>query len=116
MKAVMVRGDGVAAYCCAHLLGQAGIPVAMERPSRRRLPAIMLSEAAIHLIADVFGQKNLFRGLPRIQRRTVVWGSGAEPIALPHSAVVVSEETLLDNLRPGSLSEELAGPTEARVF
>ena len=116
MKAVLIRGDGVAAYCCAHLLTQAGIPVALERPIRRRLPAIMLSEAAIHLIADVVGQKNLFRDLPRIQSRTVVWGFGAEPIALPHSAVVVSEETLLDNLRPGAVCEELAAPPEARVF
>jgi hypothetical protein len=116
MKTVLVRGDGVAAYCCAHLLGQAGIPVALERPSRPRLPAIMLSEAAIHLIADVFGHKYLFEDLPRIRSRTVIWGKGAEPLALPHSAVVVSEETLLDNLRPGTVCEQLAARPEACVF
>jgi hypothetical protein len=116
MKAVLVRGDGVAAYCCAHLLAKGGVPVAQDRPSRPRLPAIMLSEAAIELIADVFEQKDLFRRLPRIRSRTVVWGSGAETVVLPHSAVVVSEDTLLDHLRPDAVGEELAVRPEARVL
>ena len=54
-SAVLVRGDGVAAYCCVHLLQQAGIPVVLDRPARPRLPAIMLSESALALIVDTFG-------------------------------------------------------------
>ena len=102
-SAVLVRGDGVAAYCCVHLLQQAGIPVVLDRPARPRLPAIMLSESALALIVDTFGHKDLFRDLPRIRTRVVLWGSGADPVTLPHSAVVVSEEMLLDSLRPTAI-------------
>src|SRR5215471_17038611 len=77
MNTVLVRGDGVAAYCCAHLLEQAGIAVALDRPDRPRLPALMLSESALALIADTFGNQDLFRDLPRIRTRVVLWGSGA---------------------------------------
>jgi hypothetical protein len=119
MTPVLVRGDGVAASCCVHLLGQAGIPVAFDRPSRPRLPAIMLSEAAISLIADVFAHKDLFRDLPRIRSRAVLWGSDAA-VTLPHSAVVVSEQTLLDHIRPHTasapLGEELAVEPAWQVF
>ena len=100
MKPVLVLGDGVAAYCCAHILHRSGVPVSLQRPSRPRLPAIMLSEAAIRLIADVFGHKDLFRGVPRIEHRTVLWGTDGARTTLPHSAVVVSEQMLLDSIRP----------------
>jgi hypothetical protein len=113
MNRVLVRGDGVAACCCAYLLGQAGIPVALERPSRPRLPAIMLSETAVSLIADVFGHKDLFRDLPRIRSRSVLWGSGTEAVTLPHSAVVVSEQILLDQLRP---LDQLRAPDAAQEY
>ncbi len=67
-----------AAYCCAHLLSHAGFPVAIHRPSRPRLRAIVLSDAAINLIAEVFARRSLFSELPRIRSRDVIWGSGAE--------------------------------------
>lgn len=114
--AVLIRGDGVAAYCCAHLLGQARIPVALDRPSRPRLPAIMLSEAAIRLIADVFGRERLFDDLPRIRNRAVLWGLDAAPVTLPHSAVVVSEQTLLDSIRPESAGSALEDALEWNIF
>jgi hypothetical protein len=98
-----VRGDGVAARCCAHLLQQAGIPVSLDRPSRPRLPAILLSQTALSLLRDVFGEKELFRDMPRIPTRTVLWGQASRgqespAVALPHSAIVVSEEALLAGL------------------
>lgn len=111
-----MRGDGVAAYCCAHLLGQAGFPIALDRPSRARIPAIMLSEAAISLIADVFGHKDLFRDLPRIRSRAVLWGPNAAAVTLPHAAVVVSEQTLLGSLRPHSMAPESSGRAQWNVF
>ena len=97
---VVIRGDGVAAYCCAHLLRKAGLQVALERVDRPRLPVIMLGEQALALIRDVFEQPGLTDGLPRISQRIVAWGSNAQPVAVEHSAVVVSEEILLERIRP----------------
>ena len=95
---ILVRGDGVAARCCAHLLTNAGFAVAIQPTARRRLPVIMLSETALELIRDVFHKPDLFRDAPRIKSRVVAWGPEAAPVTLPHSAVVVSEELLLQNL------------------
>ena len=113
---MLVQGDGVAAYCCVHLLQRAGIPVAIDRPSRPRVPAIMLSEAAVLMISDVFGRKDLFLDRPRIKSRSVLWGANAEAVTLPHSAVVVSEEELLDQLRPKLEEPETTGNPEWSVF
>ena len=104
---VVIRGDGVAAYCCAYLLSQAGVRVALERVDRSRLPIILLGDQALALIRDVFGQPDLFRHAPRIRKRTVAWGFGSEPRTLDHSAAAVSEEMLLEGIRP-KLSENPA--------
>ncbi len=93
---VVIRGDGVAARCCGHLLTQAGYRVSFEPTGRARVPLIMLSEAAQSLIRDVFQRDDLFLDLPVIRKRIVAWGG--EPRELDHSAVVVSEEVLLDRL------------------
>ena len=97
---VAIRGDGVAAFCCAHLLAKFGIPVSMQPTDRPRLPAIMLGDAALALIRDVFDRNDLFRDLPRIQRRIVSWRPNGDRIALEHSAIVVSEQFLLENIGP----------------
>lgn len=98
---VTIRGDGVAAYCCAYLLGKAGIQAVLERVDRPRLPAIMLSDHALALIRDVFENQQLFRDAPRVEKRIVAWGPDSKPLALEHSAVVVSEDSLLSGLSPG---------------
>lgn len=100
MKDVVIRGDGVAACCCAHLLGAAGFPTFMEQADRAKVPAIMLSEATQALISDVFERKDLFDGLPQIRSRVVAWGPQSNPIRLPHSAVIISEQDLSERLRP----------------
>jgi hypothetical protein len=115
-QSVSIRGDGAAAYCCAHLLRNAGFEVAMERLDRPRVPAIMLSDAAVELIRDVFGNPSLFSGLPRIERRNVVWGDAADPRALPHSAVVISEAALLDSLIGGHGTRGFTGETDDPRF
>lgn len=97
---ILVQGDGVAAYCCAHLLKTAGFRVILRATDRPRLPAIMLGDAALALIRDVFGQKNLLRELPRIEKRVVAWEPHSVPITVEHSAVVISEQSLLENLQP----------------
>jgi hypothetical protein len=106
---VAIRGDGVAAYCCAHLLRNAGFQVSLERLDRPRVPAIMLSDTAVALIRDVFERPHLFADLPRIDRRAVAWGK-AEAGSLPHSAVVVSETYLLENLELGLLDDTAIEP------
>jgi hypothetical protein len=58
----------------------------------------MLSEPAQALMREVFGQDGLFRGLPQIRKRIVAWGPNAAPVELNHSAIMVSEEALLDSL------------------
>jgi hypothetical protein len=98
---VLIRGEGVAACCCAHLLSRGGLPFGVETGDRPRVPAIMLGEATQKLLADVFDRRDLFDGLPRINKRIVAWGKNSTPIALPHSAVVVSEEGLLDRIQSG---------------
>lgn len=95
---IAIRGNGVAAWCCAHLLNKAGVKPALERATRPRLPAIMLSETALGLIRNVFESPDLFRTAHRITRRSVAWGHGAQPAAFDHAAVVVSEWDLLSEL------------------
>ena len=107
---VLIRGSGVAACCCAHLLRDAGIRVAMESSERPRIPAVMLSDAALALIRDVFGNPTLFAGSARIDQRVVSWGNSAEPVSLPHSAVVVSEQVLLESLSWGFESDAVVDP------
>ena len=102
---VLIRGDGVAACCCAHLLRHAGFPVTVEPLERPRLPVILLGDQALALVRDIFDQPELFANEPRIRRRVVAWGDGADPVSVEHSAVVVSEELLLRRVTPGLLSE-----------
>ena len=106
MPHVAIRGEGVAASCCAYLLNKAGFPVSLEKVDRPRLPAIMLSDHALALIRDVFDRPELFRSAPRVRKRIVAWGPDTKVLAVDHSAVVVSEESLLADISPGTLSAE----------
>src|SRR5258708_6597818 len=108
MTHVAIRGDGVAASCCAYLLSKAGFHVSLEKVDRPRLPAIMLSDHALALIRDVFDRPDLFRNAPRIRKRMVAWGPDSKLLAVEHSAVVVSEETLLADIWPGALCAQTA--------
>jgi hypothetical protein len=97
---VVIRGGGVAAYCCAHLLKQANVADA-----GLGVPAILIGEGTQSLLMDVFERRDLFVGLPRIDKRIVAWGPGAALKVLPHAAVVVSEFELIERLRSESLLE-----------
>jgi hypothetical protein len=94
-----IRGSGVAASCCAHLLEAAGFRVFLSESQRPRIPAILVSEAAQALLRDVYGRTDLFEGLFHIDRRIVAWEPESPPVTLPHQAVVISEEALLERLR-----------------
>src|SRR5882757_4741087 len=98
MANITIQGDAVAARCCAHLLRSAGLRVSVHPVDRPRVPAIMIGDSAVALIRDVFGMPSLFCDLPRISRRLVAWGDGVHPNTLAHSAIVVSEQSLLASL------------------
>ena len=106
---VLIRGDGVAAATCAHLLRKRGVQVRLELQARARVPAIMLGRQALGLLRDVFDQPDLLDDLPRIDRRVVAWGEAA-PAALPHDAVVVSETLLHSRLAPHAGPEITSQP------
>jgi 2-polyprenyl-6-methoxyphenol hydroxylase-like FAD-dependent oxidoreductase len=93
---VTILGDGIAAATCAYLLQSAGIPAGIQPTGRTRLPALLLSESSQALFRDIFELDDVFRGLPQTRRRVVTWGSAEKPVILPHSAVVVSEQVLLE--------------------
>jgi hypothetical protein len=107
-----ILGGGVAANCCAHLLGRAGVGVVSDQTSinqndRPKIPALLIGTATQALIEDVFERKDVFHGAQRISRRIVAWGSrgseaagNPEPVEVPHSAVVISEQDLVARLRP----------------
>lgn len=99
---MIVRGDGVAACCSAYLLARAGFRVDVEPVDRRRLPVILLGDQALALIRDIFERPGLLVGAPRIRKRVVAWGPGVKPATLEHSGAIVSEEDLLDAIRPAS--------------
>jgi hypothetical protein len=95
---ITVRGDGVAARCCARLLEGDCFSVRRDPAPRRPLPAIMVGGTTQKLFSDVFACDDLFRGLPTIAKRVVAWGMRSDPQVVPHSAIVVNERDLLDRL------------------
>jgi hypothetical protein len=97
---IVLRGDGIAALVSGYLLQVAGFGVAVQRTSRTYLPALMLSASSQALFCDILELRDAFSSLPRIQKRVVKWGSRSEPVVLPHSAVIVSEQFLLEMIQP----------------
>ena len=95
---VHIEGDGVAAACCAQLFSESGQPFTSSRVVRPKLGAVLLSRQTVALLDGIFPSRDLvFVGHP-IHKRVVVWGPAAEPINLPHSALVISETDLLARL------------------
>jgi hypothetical protein len=95
---VHIRGDGLAAWCCAQLLSKSGFRPSIDRSRRSKLPLILVSDPTQALLCEIAGDPLLFRRAPRIRKRVVLWGPGAEPSVLEHSSAVVSEQALLGDL------------------
>jgi hypothetical protein len=115
MSRAIVHGQGVASRCCSFLLPGAGFMLSTLDLRQPRVPALVVGQATQRLMADVFRQPDLFAGLPRIEQRMVAWGPAAGPVALPHSAIVISEEALLARLPPISITPR-DGPTDWMVL
>ena len=101
MATLLIRGEGIAGSCCIRLLREASMDITVEAARRSKLPAIMLGEMSQKLMRDVFGRDDLFAGFQEIRRRVVAWGREGETLTLPHSAVVASEEELLERIQAG---------------
>lgn len=91
---VRLEGGGLGLACAAHLLRRAGIAAyGRFAPPYAMAPALLLSDKALGLIADVFGADTELASLPRITRRAVLWGKG-EATILPHDAVAATQADL----------------------
>src|SRR5215472_5762528 len=110
MAGVLIQGQGVSAYGCAHLLDVAGYLVRVQLADRPKLPALLLSESTQRLACDIFGKPGLFDGLPQVEQRVVAWGPNAAPVTLPHRAIVISEEALAARLYLQGLDGNTAEP------
>jgi hypothetical protein len=105
-----IQGFGVAGSCCAHLLTGANVEAALS--PARPAPVVMLSDAALALLRDTFARPDLLAERPRIERRIVAWG-GADPVALPHGGIVLSEAELLAALGAPRPRTDPAPPDES---
>jgi hypothetical protein len=112
MMRVAIRGGGMAATGCAHLLRRAGLAVSLSETTRPAVPAVMLSDAALTLLRDVFDRRLLFADRPRISRRMVCWGD-ARMQEMPHGATLVSEADLWREL--GAPAEAMDGPAALTI-
>lgn len=91
---VLVRGSGVAVATAVRLLREEGFGIAVpESGVRASAPVVMLGESALALLRDVFGRTDLLAGGAPISRRIVAWGD-ADPVTLPHKAIVMSGAAL----------------------
>ncbi len=113
---VAIRGSGVAASCCAHLLGDAGFPLALTDGAKPRVPAVLIGEPTQALVCDVFGRPGVFHGLHQIERRVVAWGRHADPVELPHRAAVISEDGLLERLGPVRSERHTSDPADWTIY
>ena len=103
---VIIRGGGIAAKACAHLLRQAGFSIFCESMGRASLPAIVIGRRTQSVLEDVFENKHLFDGLPQVRKRIVAWGAGSTPSVFAHDAAVVSERELLSRVLSQSPLDE----------
>jgi len=101
MATLLIRGEGIAGSCCAHLLRDVRMDMSVDTAFRPKLPAILIGAASQKLLREVFGRDGLFCGFPEIRRRVVAWGPDRGVLTLPHSAVVVSERELLQRVQQG---------------
>ena len=106
---VTLSGRGVAASCCAHLLRARGIATTMSDGHRPAGPVVMLSDAALALVREVFEAPDLFAGAPRVTRRIVAWG-GADPVAMPHDATILTAAAIARAL--GTVAERALAARE----
>jgi flavin-dependent dehydrogenase len=90
-RSVVLRGTGVAALTCAHLLGGSGWAVAGQ-DTRPQLH-LLLQEKTAQLLAALWDDPDLLRDTHRVASRMVCWADpgAAEKVAAP-GVVIAAEE------------------------
>jgi len=93
-RSVVLRGTGVAALTCAHLLGGSGWAVHSAGQDRGAQLHLLLQENTAQLLAALWGDPDLLREAHRIESRTVCWAApaAAEKVAAP--GVVIAADAL----------------------
>jgi len=105
-----VSGQGIAAASAAQCLAARGIPVAVgAAPAARQAPVVLLGEAALALLGDVFTGFALPDGAHPIERRVVLWGTDT-PRVFAHRGWVIAGNRLAQAL-PWPDSDEDADHT-----
>ncbi len=112
---VAISGKGIAANSCAHLLRSSGLEPVLDPSVRPPVPGLLLSDAALALLRDIFGRPDLFANRHRISRRIVSWGGG-EPQAMPHGAVVLGETDLDAELAAAPSTHSPATPANFTLY
>jgi len=98
LATALVNGGGVAALCCAKLLGDKAWEVTLNVPPHRPSPTLVLHPLTVHLLDRVFGRAGeLLRGAHRLKRRRVSWG-GAPPEVVALDCVVIRGDALTARL------------------
>ncbi|WP_241241956.1 hypothetical protein [Sphingobium algorifonticola] len=91
------------------MLRRAGVAVTIDPVVRQAVPAILLSDPALALIRDVFGDSSLFTDRPRITHRRVSWG-GSGLALVPQGGVLISEADMAAALPLPSGTTQRAHP------
>jgi hypothetical protein len=78
----------------------------------------MLGQTTQKIFEHIFKRRDLFEACHQIHRRVVAWVEGRAPISIPHSAVVLSEQALLDRieLRPAPNIKKVSREPEWRII
>jgi hypothetical protein len=95
---VRVGGGGVAALCCARLLGSRGAAVVVEPAPPAPSPTLVLSAVTASLIERIFGgRRDLLADAWPIRARGVRWGPGEEAV-VAEPALAIRESDLVQRL------------------
>src|ERR1700759_762766 len=99
MVKAIVNGGGVAALCCAKLLGDKGWEGALRHPAQPASPTLVLQPLTVHLINQIFGSAaEVFRGAHLLERHCVKWGAAAPEGAGTAPRMVIRGDVLARRL------------------
>ncbi len=113
---VHIRGEGLAAWCSARLLSRSGFRVTVDRPMRRNSRLILVSDQTQALLAELAGDPSPFANAYRVTKRFVTWGPSAATREFDHSAAIVNESSLLDDLWSRTFYETAAERADWTIF
>ena len=109
---VHIRGEGLASWCCARLLSRSGFQVTVDPRTGRHSRLILIGAQTQGLLAELAGDPSLFASAPQVRKRMVAWGPDSVPQQFDHSAAIVNESALLDDLWLRTPYEAVENPAD----